>query len=210
MTFYIDSANIEDVSKAISFGWVKGVTTNPTLLARESLGVEQILNNIKQLSSGRIFYQLMAKSVDDMLHEAHAVREILGDQLVVKILPTMEGFRFCFTNSNDFDCCFTALFSVSQAAVAREARARYIAIYYNRAQKNMGDGTGLIEAAAQVLKGTNTEIVAASIKSAQEASKVLLAGAHHIAAPLDVLTEMMDHDLSNEAILDFYNNGVGL
>lgn len=209
MTFYIDSANIEDVSKAISFGWVKGVTTNPLLLARESTAVEEVLDKIKQLN-GPVFYQLMAKTLQDMLVEAHAIREILADQLVVKILPTIEGYRFCSAYSDDYSCCLTALFSVSQAAVAQQAGARYIAIYYNRAQKNLGDGTGLIEAAAQILKGSHTEIVAASIKSAHEASQVLLAGAHHVAAPLNVLTEMVDHDLSIKAINNFYENGVGL
>jgi transaldolase len=210
MNFYIDSANIEDVSKAVSFGWVKGVTTNPLLLARESAAVEEVLNRIKQLSSGPIFYQLFSKTVEDMLVEALAVKEILGEQLVVKILPTEAGYRFCSTYSGEYICCLTALFSAAQAAAAQQAGARYIAIYFNRAQKKMGNGIGLIEAAAQVLKGSGTEVVAASIKNTDEASQVLLAGALHIAAPLNVLTEMMKHNLSHEAITDFYENGVGL
>jgi transaldolase len=210
MTFFIDSANIQDISTAVSFGWVKGVTTNPLILARENGDVEQILSQIKQLTNGLIFYQLIGKTVGEMLDEAGAARDIVGNQLVVKVLPTTQGFQFCSRHSRGYTCCLTALYSVSQAAAAKEAGAQYIAVYYNRAQEEMGNGTELIETAAAVLNGSNTEIVAASVKSAEQAGQVLLAGAHHVAAPLNVLNETTQHKLSDQAITEFLKYGDGL
>ena len=72
MTFFIDSANIKDISQAVSYRWVKGVTTNPLILARENSHVEGILSQIKQLTNGPIFYQLIAETVGEMLDEANA------------------------------------------------------------------------------------------------------------------------------------------
>ena len=210
MTFYIDSANLKDISTAVSYGWVKGVTTNPLILARENGDVEQILSKIQQLTKGRIFYQLIGQTVVEMQEEAGAARDIVGDQLVVKVLPTSEGYRFCSKHSVGYTCCLTALYSVSQAAAAKEAGAQYIAIYYNRAQQKMGNGIELIETAAAVLNDSHTEIVAASVKSAEQVGQVLLAGAHHVAAPLDVLNETTQHKLSDQAIAEFLKNGEGL
>lgn len=210
MTFFIDSANLKDISKAVSFGWVKGVTTNPLILARENGNVEQILAQIKQLTNGLIFYQIIGQTVSEMLDEAGAARDILGDQLVVKVLPTSEGFQFCSWHSGGYTCCLTALYGVSQAAAAKEAGAQYIAIYYNRAQQKMGNGIELIEAASAVLNDSYTEIVAASVKSAEQVGQVLLAGAHHVAAPLNVLNDSTQHNLSDQAIVEFLKNGEGL
>ena len=124
MAYFIDSANLDDISEAVSYGWVTGVTTNPLLLAREELDAEQVLLKIKRLTAGPIFYQLMAKTQDEMLVEAKTARDILGDQLVVKIPPVVDGFRFCCSYSSDYACCLTALFSLSQIAAARETGAR--------------------------------------------------------------------------------------
>lgn len=210
MAVYIDSANLTDISNAVNFGWVSGVTTNPTLLAREELPVKELLKEITNLSPGPVFYQLMATSVNEMLVEAQKAAVLVGSGLVVKILPTEEGFKFSADHADEFNCCLTAVFSPSQAVVVSQTGAQYIAIYYSRAQKNNSSGIELIESCASILEGTGVEIVAASLKSPQDVSKVILAGAHHIAAPIKVLSQMMSDDLSQEAIRIFYEQGIGL
>ena len=207
---YIDSAVESEVRQAVTYGWVSGVTTNPSLLAKVDRPPEVILEQLSSISTGPLFYQLMAETPHDMLREANKARDLVGDKLVLKILPTEVGFRFCAQCSGDFTCCVTAVFSEWQALVAREAGAAYIAIYVNRAKRLLGDGIGLVRNASAVLSGSSTQIVAASIKSPLEASAVFMAGAHHLAVPFEVLQELITHELSESAIADFYGSGVGI
>lgn len=210
MAIFVDSAKENEVKKAIAFGWVSGVTTNPSLLARVDRPPEVVLEQLSSISPGPLFYQLMAKTPHEMLREANKARDLVGDKLVLKILPTEAGFRFCAQYLGEFPCCVTAIFSEWQALVAREAGAAYIAIYVNRASRLLGDGIELVRDASAVLSGSGTQIVAASIKSPREASAVLMAGAHHLAIPYDVLQALMTHELSESAIAEFCGSGVGI
>jgi transaldolase len=210
MAIYIDSAIENEVRQAMAFGWVSGVTTNPSLLARVDRPPEVVLEQLSSISPGPLFYQLMAKMPHEMLREANRARDLVGEKLVLKILPTEAGFQFCAQYSGDFPCCVTAIFSEWQALVASEAGAGYIAIYVNRATKLLGDGIELVRNASAVLSGSCTQIVAASIKSPREASTVFMAGAHHLAVPYDVLQALITHELSESAIVEFYGGGVGI
>jgi len=210
MAIYIDSAIESEVRQAMAFSWVSGVTTNPSLLAKAGRPPELVLEQLSSISTGPLFYQLMAKTPHEMLREANRARDLVGDKLVLKILPTEVGFRFCAQYSGEFPFCVTAVFSEWQALVAREAGAAYIAIYVNRATKLLGDGIELVRNASTVLSGICTQIVAASIKSPREASAVFMAGAHHLAVPYDVLQALITHELSESAIAEFYRGGVGI
>ncbi|MFC2055385.1 transaldolase family protein [Chloroflexota bacterium] len=206
----MDSAKKNEVIKAMAFGWVRGVTTNPSLLAKVDHPPEVVLEQLSSISTGPLFYQLMVKTPHEMLREANKARDLVGEKLVLKILPSEAGFRFCAQYSGDFPCCVTAVFSEWQALVAREAEAAYIAIYVNRATRLLGDGIELVKNASAVLSGSSTQIVAASIKSPLEASAVFMAGAHHLAVPYDVLQKLITHELSERAIAEFYGSGVGI
>ena len=210
MAIFLDSAKKNEVKQAMAYGWVSGVTTNPSLLAKAGRPPEEILEQLSSISTGPLFYQLMAKTSHEMLREANKVRDLIGEKLVLKILPTEAGFRFCAQYSGDFPCCVTAVFGEWQALVAREAGAVYFAIYVNRASRLLGDGIELVRNASAVLSGSSTQIVAASIKSPREASTVFMAGAHHLAIPYDVLQALMTHELSESAIAEFYGSGVGI
>jgi transaldolase len=94
--------------------------------------------------------------------------------------------------------------------VAREAGARYIAVYVNRATKQLGDGLALVEELAKILAGSQTEILAASLKSTKEALASLLAGAQHITVPLDLLKSLSSHPLSVQTVEQFNAEGVGI
>ncbi|HLO13892.1 MAG TPA: transaldolase family protein, partial [Anaerolineales bacterium] len=111
---------------------------------------------------------------------------------------------------NTFPCCVTAVFSAAQALIAREAGAQYIAVYVNRATKQMGDGLALVQDMAKVLTGSQVEIVAASLKSTEEAVAALLAGAQHITLPFEVLANLRVHPLSAKTLEQFAAEGVGI
>jgi transaldolase len=98
----------------------------------------------------------------------------------------------------------------AKAVVARESGAQYIAVYVNRATKLLGDGLSLITDMAGVLKGSQTQILAASLKSPLEASAAILSGADHLTLPFDILNKMAYHEHSKEAVNQFNSNGSGL
>jgi len=194
----------------MELGWIKGITTNPVLLAQSEIDVSKLLKTLRSISDGPIFYQLTASSFDAAIDEAHQALDILEKQLVVKLPPTELGFRLCSELASRMACCPTAIYSSAQALVAREAGAQYLAVYVNRATRLLGDGIKLIEEIATILEGSRTTLLAASLKSPLEASQAFSAGADHLTLPYSTITEMAKHPLSEDAIKQFQAEGKGL
>ncbi|MCF7807423.1 MAG: transaldolase [Candidatus Marinimicrobia bacterium] len=210
MSIYIDSANIEEIKQALDLGWISGITTNPLLLAKEGTEVSALLKDLGHLTSGSVFYQLISETFKEMIEEADRALDILEDKLVVKLPPTDLGFKVCSQLSTRVSCCPTAIYSPAQALVASEAGAQFIAVYVNRATRLMVDGIQLLVDIADVLTNSPTDILAASIKSPDEAFQSIRAGAKHLTLPFDTLTQMSDHPLSQEAVDQFKRDGAGL
>ncbi len=210
MSIFIDTADVEQAKKAKESGWVHGITTNPILLANSGSSVADTLRQLAELNTGLLFYQLTATSKEDMLKEAKLAKEIAGEQLVLKIPPTKQGFEILPHLPKESPCCVTAIYSAAQALVARESGVRYVAVYVNRATKLMGDGLSLITEISKVLQGSRTQVLAASLKSPMEASSAILSGADHITAPFDVLSKFTYHEHSEDAVNNFNENGSGL
>lgn len=210
MAIYLDSAKLDEARQAKELGWVSGVTTNPTLMAKAEAAPEDVLKGLADLEFRQVYYQLVSHDLDDMLAEAHKAAEIIKRGLILKIAPTESGFHFVAKHGNEFPCCVTAIFDLAQALVAREAGARYIAVYVNRATKQLGDGLALVAELAKILAGSQTEILAASLKSTQESVASLLAGAQHITVPLGLLTSLSNHPLSVQTVEQFNAEGVGI
>lgn len=210
MAIYLDSAKLDEAKQAMDLGWVFGVTTNPTLMAKAAIAPEDVLKGLAVLAFHQVYYQLISQDLDDMLAEAHEAAEIVKHGLILKIAPTENGFRFVAKHGNEFPCCVTAIFDPAQALVAREAGARYIAVYVNRATKQLGDGLALVKELAKVLAGSQTEILAASLKSTKEAVDSILAGAQHITVPFELLVSLSNHPLSVQTVEQFNAEGVGI
>ncbi|MDZ8050520.1 MAG: transaldolase family protein [Aulosira sp. ZfuVER01] len=210
MSIYLDSAIIAEAQAAQKLGWVKGITTNPTLLAKSDLPVETALKQLAQLTTGPVFYQLMSSDFDEMLAEGRAAFEIIGKQTVLKIPASLVGFQVVAALAGEISCAVTGIYHASQAAVAREAGAKYAIAYVNRATKLLGDGAALVQQMASVVAGSSTEIMAASIKSPEEAVASLQAGANHLTLPLGMLQAMTTHELSLQTIDEFAKNGRGI
>ena len=210
MTLYLDSALISDAEEARDLGWITGITTNPKLLAKSDLPPETTLKRLAALIDGEVFYQLTAADLSGMLAEAELVHGILGEQAVLKIPANSTGFKALARLSKEIPSSVTAIFHPAQALLASAAGAKYAIAYVNRTTSLLGDGVGFVREIAVLLKDSRTQILAASIKSPQEAVATMNAGAHVLTLPLDVHKSLTNHPLSEETILDFYKNGLGL
>ncbi|MEG4088796.1 transaldolase family protein [Microcoleus sp. Pol12B4] len=210
MGIYLDTAIVAEAKEASKFGWLSGITTNPTLLGKSDLSPDVTLTQLSKLIPGEVYYQLMASDVDGMVAEGKAAFKLIGQQTVLKVPATAAGFQAVAHLSPEIPCAVTAIYSASQAVISAEAGAKYAIAYVNRATRLLGDGFALVRDMANVLQRTNTEILAASIKSPEEAVKTLLAGAHHLTLPFDVLQAMTVHELSQQTVDEFANNGRGI
>jgi transaldolase len=210
MAIYIDSANLKEVESARLLGWIRGVTTNPILFSKAGGDPYEVLNELAKLNFRQLFYQLVSPTLESMYQEAQIALKIAESTLVLKIPPTEVGFQFVSRYGNQIPCCVTAVYSPAQALVAGEAGARYIAVYVNRATRLMGDGVQLVREIADLLKNYSTEIIAASLKSTEEACASLSAGAHHLTLPYGVLTSLITHPLSEQTVAEFRADGVGI
>lgn len=210
MALYLDSALISDAEEARELGWITGITTNPKLLAKSGLPPETTLKRLAALINGEVFYQLTATDLNSMLAEAELVHRILGEQTVLKIPASSTGFQALARLSKEVPCSVTAIFHPAQALIASAAGAKYAIAYVNRTTRLLGDGVGFVREIAVLLKDSRTKILAASIKSAQEAVATINAGAHVLTLPLDVLKSLTSHPVSEETIVDFNKNGLGL
>jgi transaldolase len=208
--FYLDSALPAIAKKLPQLGWVKGITTNPTLLAQSPLTPAETLTTLTALTPGELYYQLVTTTYEEMIAEARQAQELVGSKLVLKIPATLTGFQVLATLAPQIPCSVTAIYHPIQAAIAAEAGAKYAIAYVNRATRLLGDGIALVRDMAQILASSPTEILAASIKSADEAAGSLIAGAHHLTLPWDILVAIAEHPLSNQTVEDFNRQGKGL
>ncbi|MEQ9000523.1 MAG: transaldolase family protein [Coleofasciculus sp. B1-GNL1-01] len=210
MMIYLDSALVSEAKTVEKWGWVKGITTNPTLLAKSDLPPEKTLKQLAAISPGELYYQLMATDFQGMVTEGRKAFEIIGDKTVLKVPATTVGFQVVAHLFPEIPCSVTAIYSAAQAAVATEAGAKYAIAYVNRATRLLGDGLVLVREMAAILKDSPTEILAASLKSPEEAAGALIAGADHLTLPLEMLNAMTTHNLSEQTIDEFAQKGQGL
>lgn len=162
---YLDSALVEEAKIAVGLGWIEGITTNPTLLAKSDLSPETTLSQLATICPGKLYYQLCATDFEDMVAEGRKAREIIGNKTVLKIPATTLGFQVTAHLASEITCAVTAIYSAAQAAIAAEAGAKYAIAYVNRATRLLGDGLALVREMSEILKGSDTTILAASLKS---------------------------------------------
>lgn len=207
---YLDSAIITEAQIAEKFRWVKGITTNPSLLAKSNLSPEKTLKQLTAISPGELYYQLTATDFHGMIAEGRQAFEIIGSKTVLKVPATEVGFQVVACLSKEIPCSVTAIYSAAQAAVACEAGAKYAIAYVNRATRLLGDGLKLVREMSAVLQGSGVEILAASLKSPEEAAAALQAGANHLTLPLNLLQAMTTHELSQKTVEEFNQQGRGI
>jgi len=206
MEIYVDSANLDEIKKAKQLGLADGVTTNPTLLARESDNPTQILENICKEISGPVHAEALALDYEGIVKEAKELVKI-GKNIVVKIPMMHEGLRAVNTLKDlGIKTNLTLMFSASQAILAAKAGATYICPFLGRLDDISHDGVELLN----VIKGIflsnpeiETKIVAASIRTPNHVVDLASIGIDILTIPGKILDQMEKHPLTDLGIAQF-------
>jgi transaldolase len=209
MGVFIDSADVQEVKRAVGLGFVTGCTTNPTLMAQVTPEPADVILDICRLVSGPVFYQVTAGSIEEREGEGREISRLAPDKVVLKIPATTENMTLVTRLAPEIPCAVTAVYSPAQAWLAAQAGARYVIPYVNRATRLLGDGVKLVADLAAIVRasGMPVEILAASIKTPDEAAAVALAGAEHLTLPLGVIMALGNHPLTDAAIAEFNKAG---
>jgi transaldolase len=211
MALFLDSADVKEAERAMQMGFVAGITTNPTLVARTGRPAYDVISELCSLCRGPVFHQMTASSLLEMCEEAERFHAIAPGRVVMKIPCNLTGLQLTSRLSDAIPCALTAVFSAAQTYLACEASARYVIPYVNRTMRLCGDGIALVCQMAGIVEraGSGTEIVAASLKTPAEVVEAILNGAHHVTIPLQLIEEMAEHKLSALAIEEFARAAAG-
>jgi transaldolase len=205
MALFLDSADVKEAERAMQMGFVAGVTTNPTLVARIGRPAYGVISELCSLCRGPVFHQLTASGLLEMHREADRFHAIAPGRVVMKIPCNLVGLQLTSQLSDAIPCALTAVFSAAQTYLACEASARYVIPYVNRTTRLCGDGLALVRQMVDIVEraDSSTEIMAASLKTPVEVVEAILSGAHHVTIPLQLIEEMAEHKLSALAIEEF-------
>jgi len=207
MKFFIDTANVEDIRKANDMGVICGVTTNPSLIAKEGRDFNEVIREITSIVDGPISGEVKATTVDaeGMIKEGREIAAI-HPNMVVKIPMTVEGLKAVKALSKEgIKTNVTLIFSANQALLAARAGASYVSPFLGRLDDINTCGTALIEDIVQIFDnyGLETEIIAASIRNPIHVLDCALAGAHIATIPYAVIEQMTKHPLTDAGIEKF-------
>jgi len=204
MAILVDSADTDEVRRALELGFVAGVTTNPTLIAKVKRPGLEVLDDLLRMTEGPVFYQLTAETLSGRETQAREAAAKAPGRVVIKIPATTENLALAARLGREgIRCAITAVSSAAQAYVAAMAGADYAIPYVNRLTRQLGDGIAVVRDCAAIVRNSQTKILAASLKTPEEVVAAILAGAEDVTLPLDVLLAMGEHELSHRAIADF-------
>ncbi len=207
MKFFIDTANLEDIKKANDMGVICGVTTNPSLIAKEGRDFNEVIKEITAIVDGPISGEVKATTVDakGMIEEAREIAKI-HKNMVVKIPMTVEGLKACKVLSKEgIKTNLTLVFSANQALLAARAGATYVSPFLGRLDDISTRGVDLIEEIVQIFKAASldTQIICASIRNPMHVTDCALAGADIATVPYNVIEQMVKHPLTDIGIKKF-------
>lgn len=209
MKFFIDTANLEQIKEAESLGVLDGVTTNPSLMAKEGIsGSENILNHYKTICSlvdGDVSAEVIATDYEGMVKEGEALAA-LHKQIVVKLPMTKDGVKACkYFSSKGIKTNVTLVFSAGQALLAAKAGASYVSPFIGRLDDISTDGLLLIQEIRQIYDnyGFTTEILAASVRHTMHIVNCAKIGADVMTGPLSAITGLLKHPLTDSGLAQF-------
>jgi transaldolase len=209
VTLFLDSAVAADARQAMALGFVGGITTNPTLMAKVEGKPFDIIAELADICPGPVFYQLTSPTVTEREAEARRVLA-LGPNIALKIAMTTENLALAAKFvKEDVKVGMTASYSAAQTYLSCQANVTYSIAYVNRSTRLQGDGLALVSEMRDVIDAceTSTEILVASLKSPAEVVQAVIAGAHAVTVPLALMLEMGNHPLTDQAIEEFARAG---
>ncbi len=208
MKIFIDTANIEEIRKANELGVISGVTTNPSLIAKEGRDFKQTIKEISEIVDGPISAEVISLESDGMVSEALELVKI-HENIVIKIPMTLEGLKAVkILSKQGIKTNVTLIFSAAQALLAANAGATYVSPFIGRVDDIDGDSNALIEEIVNIfnIHSIETKIIAASIRSPRHASEAALIGADIATVPYKTIVQMAKHPLTDIGIERFMND----
>lgn len=210
MKIFIDTANIDEIKRVSKWGILDGVTTNPTLIAKEGRDIKDVVEEICSIVDGPISAEVISLKCDEMIEEAKQLSKI-HKNIVIKIPMCEEGVKAVSILSKEgIRTNVTLIFSAQQALIAAKAGASYVSPFAGRLDDIGTDGTQVISDIAEIfnLYQIETEIIAASIRHPIHVLNAAKSGAHISTIPYKVLLQMLKHPLTDKGIevfLEDYN-----
>ena len=212
MKFFIDTANLDQISEAQNLGILDGVTTNPSLMAKEGItGHDNIINHYKKICEivdGDVSAEVISTEFEGMVEEGNRLSK-LSNQIVVKIPMTKNGVKALkyFSNNNIKTNC-TLIFSPGQALLAAKAGANYVSPFIGRLDDISSDGLSLISEIRQIFDNYNfkTEILSASIRHNMHIIDCAKIGSDVVTAPLSSIVGLLNHPLTDSGLKKFLDD----
>lgn len=214
MRFFIDTANVDDIRKANDMGVICGVTTNPSLIAKEGRVFEDVIAEIASIVDGPISGEVKATTTDaeGMIKEGREIAKI-HPNMVVKIPMTAEGLKAVkVLSAEGVKTNVTLIFTANQALLAARAGAAYVSPFLGRLDDISVRGVDLISEIAEIfdVAGIETEIIAASVRNPMHITDCALAGADIATVPYNVIEKMTHHPLTDAGIKKFQEDYIAV
>jgi TalC/MipB family fructose-6-phosphate aldolase len=214
MLYLLDSANAKEIARCFEFFPISGVTTNPTLIAREERPFYDILTDIRSaIGEGAMLHvQVLGADADTMVAEAHQLRDRFGSCIFPKVPVTRQGFKAIrILAASGFSVTATAIATPQQALLAARAGAAFTAPYVNRIDNIGGDGEGVVVNIVKLFEihGLSTKVLTASFKNVHQVQDMALAGAHAATLAPELLDLIASHPLTDSGVADFSADWAG-
>ncbi|MBY0200185.1 fructose-6-phosphate aldolase [Priestia megaterium] len=212
MKFFIDTANLEDIKKAYKVGVLSGVTTNPSLVAKEGVRfkdrIEEILQMVPEVESVSAEVTPDAITAEDMIAQAEELIKINDDDknITIKLPMTLAGLEATrYLSKKGVKTNVTLIFTVNQALLAARAGATYVSPFLGRLDDISEDGVHLVSRIAELFRVQNidSQIIAASVRHPDHVTRVAMAGAHIATIPYSVIEQLVKHPLTEQGIEKF-------
>ncbi|PFN82873.1 fructose-6-phosphate aldolase [Bacillus sp. AFS076308] len=212
MKLFIDTANLVDIKKAYKIGVLSGVTTNPSLVAKEGVKfedrIEEICQAVPQVESVSAEVTPEAITADEMIAQAEELIKINGgdEKITIKLPMTLAGLEACrYLADKGVKTNVTLIFTVNQALLAARAGATYVSPFLGRLDDISEDGVQLVSKIAELFRIHNfdSQIIAASVRHPDHVTRVAMAGAHIATIPFSVIEQISKHPLTNQGIEKF-------
>ena len=205
MKIFMDTANVEEISRFVDWGVVYGVTTNPSLIAKTGRTQAEVIPEIAKLVEGPVSAEVISTECQGMVEEARKLVQI-AENIVIKIPCIPEGLKAVkILSAEGIKTNVTLVFSMSQALMAARAGATYVSPFIGRLDDIGEDGVLLVKNIVDAFKlyGIETEVIAASIRNLAHVDAVMLTGCQIATIPTKVLEQMIKHDLTDKGLAAF-------
>lgn len=212
MKFFIDTANLDDIKKAYKMGVLSGVTTNPSLVAKEGIKfedrIEEILREVPEVESVSAEVTPDALTAEEMIAEANELIKInsYDKNITIKLPMNLAGLEACrYLTRKGVKTNVTLIFTVNQALLAARAGATYVSPFLGRLDDISEDGVQLVSKIAELFRIHNldAQIIAASVRHPDHVTRVAMAGAHIATIPFSVIEQISKHPLTDQGLAKF-------